>query len=218
MKTLFALVLSLAAAGAAHAQAFTNLGFEDATQVPSTPDLQLLSWSTAAPGWSHSAGDDTSLYYGSTHVGQTQWFLLTDAATQPSGVLAGAYSLQFSSGYSSPFPGNQQWVNAFVSQTGSVPTDALSLTLLARGPLGVTVNGTNAPLIALGGIAYGVDMSAYAGLTVELKFINTASTFFTPVTLDAIAFSASPVPEPEAYALMLAGLGVIGLVARRRRV
>ncbi|MBT9501414.1 MAG: PEP-CTERM sorting domain-containing protein [Burkholderiaceae bacterium] len=31
------------------------------------------------------------------------------------------------------------------------------------------------------------------------------------------AFLLTPVREPEAYALMLAGLGVLGLVARRRR-
>ncbi len=33
-----------------------------------------------------------------------------------------------------------------------------------------------------------------------------------------IAAVANPVPEPETYALMMAGLGLMGLVARRRRV
>jgi hypothetical protein len=32
-----------------------------------------------------------------------------------------------------------------------------------------------------------------------------------------VAMGVSPIPEPETYALMLAGLGVVGFVARRRR-
>ncbi|MFX9665008.1 FxDxF family PEP-CTERM protein [Acinetobacter baumannii] len=31
------------------------------------------------------------------------------------------------------------------------------------------------------------------------------------------ALSVTPVPEPETYALLLAGLGLIGAAARRRR-
>ncbi len=34
---------------------------------------------------------------------------------------------------------------------------------------------------------------------------------------EASNFSVTPVPEPETYALMLAGLGVVGFMARRRR-
>jgi hypothetical protein len=33
----------------------------------------------------------------------------------------------------------------------------------------------------------------------------------------AFSFVANPVPEPETYAMLMAGLGVVGWVARRRR-
>jgi PEP-CTERM motif len=39
----------------------------------------------------------------------------------------------------------------------------------------------------------------------------------TPSNWVAMGESVSPIPEPETYALMLAGLGVVGFVARRRK-
>ena len=41
--------------------------------------------------------------------------------------------------------------------------------------------------------------------------------FASEVSGTTTAYSLSPIPEPETYALMLAGLGLIGFVARRRR-
>lgn len=39
---------------------------------------------------------------------------------------------------------------------------------------------------------------------------------FNPLTSTPLAISVTAVPEPESFAMMLAGLGVIGVVARRR--
>jgi hypothetical protein len=48
----------------------------------------------------------------------------------------------------------------------------------------------------------------------------TALTFNNAPAIDAFEtanYSVTPVPEPETYALLLAGLGAVGFVARRRR-
>jgi hypothetical protein len=38
------------------------------------------------------------------------------------------------------------------------------------------------------------------------------------MTLDNVAMTAvTPVPEPESYAMLVAGLGVLGFVSRRRQ-
>lgn len=40
--------------------------------------------------------------------------------------------------------------------------------------------------------------------------------FFSPVENRSIAFAVAAIPEPETYALLLAGLGLLGFVARRK--
>jgi len=54
-------------------------------------------------------------------------------------------------------------------------------------------------------------------LTNDTKYLRVAGNF---VAIDDLQFdvkTVSSVPEPEAYALMLAGLGALGFMARRRR-
>ena len=43
--------------------------------------------------------------------------------------------------------------------------------------------------------------------------LSAASGFFNA----SVNFNSAPIPEPETYAMMLAGLGLMGFVARRRR-
>ncbi len=217
MKRLsYALLFSVAAATSAQGQVFTNLDFEAAVVVPTAPGFGFLNWNLAAPGWGHSPGSDTGIvYYGMTHVGTTQWFRLVDSTSPGSSPLHGNYSMQFASGYASgPVAGT--WVNAYLSQTGLIPADALSLTFLASRPLAITIDGAPAAATSLGGSAFGVDISSYAGSVAEIRFINTTLQLHDPVTLDSVAFSVTPVPEPTTWLLFGLGAAVLQTVRRIR--
>jgi len=60
-------------------------------------------------------------------------------------------------------------------------------------------------------------ITAGAGQVLQFGFSNTATNYAgSAIYYDNV--SLAPVPEPSTYALMLAGLGWLGLAARRRRV
>ncbi len=58
------------------------------------------------------------------------------------------------------------------------------------------------------------NLTATSALT-ELKFSSRNDPSFT--RLDNISVVASPVPEPETYAMMIAGLGLLAFAAKRRK-
>ncbi len=61
-------------------------------------------------------------------------------------------------------------------------------------------------------------VSAFAPSTSSYAASNPTSTYAGGTwRFDMVTVSAAPIPEPETYALMLAGLALVGAVARRRK-
>ena len=57
------------------------------------------------------------------------------------------------------------------------------------------------------------------GTSTNIRFIETVNTSGgnNDPMIDGVIFSTVAVPEPETYAMLMAGLGVIGFIARRRK-
>lgn len=80
--------------------------------------------------------------------------------------------------------------------------------------------GTNLPEIV--GVSLN-PLSTFATSSIGLSFdadtvrINAAGLSFTPDSRILVDVVFAPVPEPEIYAMLLAGLGLMGFMARRRK-
>lgn len=60
-------------------------------------------------------------------------------------------------------------------------------------------------------IASGPSLAKYSLFSIS----GTQNAIFNSYAIDTISITS--VPEPEAYAMLLAGLGLVGVIARRRR-
>ena len=74
----------------------------------------------------------------------------------------------------------------------------------------------NAPFVTASGGIDGAFLALVAGLNGGNSYVNIHTTLFPAGEIQGF-LHAAPVPEPETYAMLLAGLAIIGAVARRRR-
>ena len=104
----------------------------------------------------------------------------------------------------------QGGINAEFAFTNATPV------FVSGGP---SAEYSGSPISVVGNTVFGVEGNG----TVQFLGTYTSISWTNPVFEDwygfdvGIASVANPVPEPETYAMMLAGLSVVGFMARRRR-
>jgi hypothetical protein len=124
---------------------------------------------------------------------------------------------------------NVVWSQTLNLQAGSYDFSALAASTYSGSPSSLkavyTINNTSADIAALQLTATTGQWDALAGsfslnnaATVQIKLLDLNTDYGgNDFAVDRLSLTAAPVPEPETYALMLAGLGAVGYVARRRR-
>lgn len=181
---------------------------------------------TVLGGLSFNSGGDGATTFGwslpSTLVanaGTFEFVLPTFTLTANSGYsLSGALG-GFLGNLSFAEPGNDEtgaWISGTVSMDGSPGAGFFSL--LDRTEL------VNVPGVLRSGyysLEGDVGFGSFSSVTVS-DFVLTldagasAAVFSTNQGRLEVRFFAAPVPEPETYAMLLAGLGLVSMVARRR--
>ncbi|MHA4870603.1 FxDxF family PEP-CTERM protein [Duganella sp. PWIR1] len=198
MKTSKMLKASIAAAllCAASAQA-TTLDFDAATVTGQLPFSNLLA-----------------SYVGTTYV--EDGFTFTSTGPGPDAVLASA--LTFNNG-SYSLGETLFGTTTLTSNTGLFNITSLNL---LRFPLffntTVTFIGTKADLTTTVTQKFKFTNNNWGTLTFGTDFVNLSSLKWTQTSIYVVDnLNVTAVPEPETYAMMLAGLGLVGLAARRRK-
>jgi hypothetical protein len=185
-----ALLLTLGAAGAQAQVAIANADFEVPTVATNTSDtFASLGWNSVQWGW--LGGMSQIVDVGGNQMAQVVSGDMIWSGFAP--VSAGNYQLTFDAtgdGYMTLFNDSTQSTVAQV----------------------FVQNATPAQFSATFALTSTDNYHLYFGTTV------LPPTFSGNLTIDNVAITqiAAPVPEPESYAMMLAGVGALGLMSRRR--
>ena len=188
-------------------QGFVNFNFETTTITP-VVFPGGTRYTATVPGWTWTPdgnfvnGDPNSVGYNDLALDSPAVNLQgTNSPFAPA--IRGKYSILLQGG--SKFVSSTSYSSIW--QTGQVSATAVSL-IYWGGSLQVTFNGqvltsiviSNAPNYTI----WGMDISAYAGQTGELRFTKPwlPTNFSSGALLDNIQFSSVPVPEPSVLSLI----------------
>jgi hypothetical protein len=200
---------------------FQNLDFESPDPSLALGGPALVPISGAMPGWNGYIGGTQidTVAYNTISLGGAAISLQGPGSLEP--ILQGSYTVFLQPDYNSG--GGAIPNSVAIAQTGQIPLTARSLEFFAYfSGLQVTFGGQSLPILDLGTgpnyTIYGVDVSAFAGQTGELRFTcpPVQPSGFGGARLDAIEFSSQSVPEPDEAALLAGALGLWWCSAQRK--
>ena len=118
-----------------------------------------------------------------------------------------------------------QWVFSFDAKKGDLaPNSSAYAFIKTLNPAAgyATTNFVQVEMTSIAGdwmrysLSLAVD-SSLSGQLLQFGYAAKATNYTASGTFyDNVSFATAPVPEPSTYALMFAGLGLVGVVARRR--
>ena len=121
-----------------------------------------------------------------------------------------------------PLSGIFQDVYSFtLADPGALSGNAVAINFGGYNILGLTVTLQDASFAVVGSDASPADGFTFSGLAAgsyALNVLGYATGASGGFYAGGFIAETAPVPEPETYALMLAGLGLVGFVASRRKL
>jgi hypothetical protein len=243
-KTLLALALGAAVTAPAHALTTGDIAFvaynadEDGlafvTFVDIGPNTSIFFRDDEWNGSAFNTGESATVWNSGASLisaGTVVRFAAYDVATRSAshGTLTPVISTNFG------LAASNETVYAYLGSNVDTPTTFLAA--IANAPFSATTGLiTNTGLVAGSHTAIVLHTSAdygeYTGLRSGLAsfddykplvadtanwWMDTVNGNYADKIPDTTAFTITPIPEPETYALMLAGLGLVGYMARRRK-